>query len=99
MTRDVTYLYFFSIEGFCKNAELDFDDEDRSECYTEMEEFIPKALQIVYSDLEENGQKTCYDTFDICDLPKDEAVSSVLTRGKQTADVIISEIANSTLQK
>ena len=59
-----------------------------------MEEFIPKALQIIYSDLEENGQKACYDTFDICDLPKDEVESSVLTRGKQIADVIISKIAN-----
>ena len=53
-----------------------------------IEEFIPKALQIVYSDLEENGQKSCYEVFDICDLPKDAAESSVLTRGKQTADII-----------
>ena len=53
-----------------------------------IEEFIPKALQIVYSDLEENGQKSCHEVFDICDLPKDTADSSVLTRGKQTADII-----------
>ena len=53
-----------------------------------IEEFIPKALQIVYSDLEENGQKSCYEVFDICDLPKDKEDSSVLTRGKQTADII-----------
>ena len=54
-----------------------------------MEEFIPKAMQIVYSDLEENGQKVCYEAFDICELPKDAEESSVLTRGKQIADVII----------
>ena len=53
-----------------------------------IEEFIPKALQIVYSDLEENGQKSCYEVFDICDLPKDTTDSSILTRGKQTADII-----------
>ena len=50
-----------------------------------MEEFIPKALLVVYSDLEENGQMACYDAFDICDLPKVDLESSVLTRGKQTA--------------
>ena len=54
-----------------------------------IEEFIPKALQIVYSDLEENGQKSCYEVFDICDLPEYTEDSAVLTRGKQIADVII----------
>ena len=32
-----------------------FNDEEISECYTNMEEFIPKALLVVYSDMEENA--------------------------------------------
>ena len=79
-------IFFSCLEGFCNNTEE--GEEDLTECYTVIEEFIPKALQIVYSDLEENGQKSCYEVFDICDLPKETEDSSVLTRGKQIADVI-----------
>ena len=59
---------FIIIVDFCENPEVGIKNPDEiQECKVEMAEFIPEVLQVIFTNLEENRQNTCYDAFEVCD--------------------------------
>ena len=60
--------YLIILVDFCENPEVGIKDPDEiQECKDEMAEFIPEVLQVIFTNLEENSQNTCYDAFEVCD--------------------------------
>ena len=54
--------------GFCDNPEVGIKNpDDIQECKDNMADFMPQVLQVLFTNIEENSQKPCYDTFGVCE--------------------------------